>query len=152
MADRPLAEWAELASAASMRLAAGENMRGAGQFQAAIDSGLFAVLQPDLAKWGGHSGCLPVAQAALSAGRSYCPHYLGGALGLMHSLHLLAAVRGPGMLEVDANANPLREGLLQDHFVVSKGAVSLPDGPGLGLEPDLKELASLRSLHLERRA
>ena len=28
----------------------------------------------------------------------------------MHSLHLLAAVRGPGLLEVDANANPLREG------------------------------------------
>ena len=152
MADRPANEWAELAAVTPAPLAAGENMRGAGQFQEAIDSDLFAVLQPDLAKWGGHSGCLPVAQAALSAGRSYCPHYLGGALGLMHSLHLLAAVRGPGMLEVDANANPLREGLLQDHFVVSKGAVSLPDGPGLGLEPDLKELASLRSLHLERRA
>ena len=152
MADRPAAEWAELAAVASAPLAAGENMRGARQFQEAIDSGLFGVLQPDLAKWGGHSGCLPVAKAALAAGRSYCPHYLGGALGLMHSLHLLAAVRGPGMLEVDANANPLREGLLQDHFTVSNGAVSLPAGPGLGLEPDLKELASLRSLHLERRA
>jgi L-alanine-DL-glutamate epimerase-like enolase superfamily enzyme len=68
----------------------------------------------------------------------------------MHSLHLLAAVRGPGLLEVDANANPLREGLLQDVFSVSDGAVSLPDGPGLGLEPDLKKLAPLRSLHLER--
>lgn len=152
MADRPAAEWAELAAVAPTRLAAGENMRGAAQFQQAIDSGLYGFIQPDLAKWGGHSGCLPVARAALEAGRSYCPHYLGGALGLMHSLHLLAAVRGPGMLEVDANANPLREGLLQDRFVVAKGTVSLPAGPGLGLEPDLKELASLRSLHLERRA
>ncbi len=152
MADRPATEWAELAAVAPTQLAAGENMRGARQFQEAIDSGLFGILQPDLAKWGGHSGCLPVAKAALAAGRSLCPHYLGGALGLMHSLHLLAAVRGPGMLEVDANANPLREGLLQNHFTVSRGAVSLPAGPGLGLEPDLKELASLRSLHLERRA
>ena len=152
MADRPVEEWAELAAVAPTRLAAGENMRGAGQFQEVIDSGLFGVLQPDLAKWGGHSGCLPVAKAALAAGRSFCPHYLGGALGLMHSLHLLAAVRGPGMLEVDANANPLREGLLQNHFTVSNGAVSLPAGPGLGLEPDLKELAPLQSLHLERRA
>jgi L-alanine-DL-glutamate epimerase-like enolase superfamily enzyme len=152
MADRPTGEWAELASVAPARLAAGENMRGTGQFQDAIDSGLFGVLQPDLAKWGGHSACLPVAKAALAGGRSFCPHYLGGALGLMHSLHLLAAVRGPGMLEVDANANPLREGLLQNHFAVSEGCVSLPAGPGLGLEPDLKELASLRSLHLERRA
>jgi D-galactarolactone cycloisomerase len=150
MADRPAGEWAELAAAAPAPLAAGENMRGLVQFQEAIDSGLFGVLQPDLAKWGGHSGCLPVAQAALAAGRSYCPHYLGGAIGLMHSLHLLAAVRGPGLLEVDANTNPLREGLLQDVFSVSDGTVSLPDGPGLGLEPDLKKLASLRSLHLER--
>ena len=152
MADRPTAEWAQVAAAAPTRLAAGENMRGAGQFQAAIDSGLFGVLQPDAAKWGGHSGCLPVARAAIAAGRSYCPHYLGGAIGLLHSLHLLAAVRGPGLLEVDANPNPLREGVLQDVFTVKDGAVSLPGGPGLGLEPDIKELASLRSLHLERRA
>ncbi len=151
-ADSPFADWSKVAAAAPAPLAAGENMRGVAQFQDAIDSGLFGVLQPDAAKWGGHSGCLPVAKAALAAGRSYCPHYLGGAIGLMHSLHLLAAVRGPGMLEVDANANPLREGLLQDHFAVAGGAVSLPDGPGLGLEPEIKKLASFRSLHLERRA
>jgi L-alanine-DL-glutamate epimerase-like enolase superfamily enzyme len=152
MADRPAAEWRELAAVAPTRLAAGENMRGADRFQAAIRSGLFGVLQPDLAKWGGHSGCLPVARAALAAGRTFCPHYLGGAVGLMHSLHLLAAVRGPGMLEVDANPNPLREGLSRELFTVAEGMVSLPAGPGLGLEPDFKELASLRSLHLERRA
>ena len=85
-----------------------------------IDSGLFGFIQPDAAKWGGHSGCLPVAKAALAAGRTFCPHYLGGAIGLMHSLHLLAAVRGPGLLEVDANANPLREGLLQNLMTVTR--------------------------------
>jgi L-alanine-DL-glutamate epimerase-like enolase superfamily enzyme len=70
----------------------------------------------------------------------------------MHSLHLLAAVRGPGLLEVDANPNPLREGLLGDLLAVAEGCVSLPDGQGLGLEPDLKPLANLRSLHIERHA
>jgi D-galactarolactone cycloisomerase len=65
---------------------------------------------------------------------------------------LLAAVRGPGLLEVDANPNPLREGLLGDLLTVRDGCVSLPGRQGLGLEPDIKELASLRSLHLERRA
>ena len=110
------------------------------------------MIQPDAAKWGGHSGCLPVAKAALAAGRMYCPHFLGGAIGLVHSLHLLAAVRGPGLLEVDANANPLREGLLGDLLAVRDGVVSLPGGQGLGLEPDIKSLASLQSLHLERHA
>ncbi|MFO1085574.1 MAG: mandelate racemase/muconate lactonizing enzyme family protein [Reyranellaceae bacterium] len=152
MADRPMTEWTQVAAAAPTALAVGENLRGAGPFQAAIDSGLFSILPPDVAKWGGHSGCLPVARAALAAGRTYCPHYLGGAIGLLHSLHLLAAVRGPGMLEVDANANPLREGLLGDLLTVRDGCVSLPGGQGLGLEPDLKPLANLRSLHIERRA
>jgi len=152
MADRPAAEWTQIAALAPAPLAGGENLRGAGPFQAMIESGLFGFVQPDLAKWGGHSGCLPVARAALAAGRTFCPHYLGGAIGLMHSLHLLAAVRGPGLLEVDANANPLREGLLHDVLTVKDGCVSLPGGQGLGLEPDLKPLLPLRSLHLERRA
>lgn len=150
--DRPLAEWVQVAAAAPAQLAGGENVRGAGAFQEMIDSGLFGVIQPDAAKWGGHSGCLPVARATLAAGRSFCPHFLGGAIGLMHSLHLLAAVRGPGLLEVDANPNPLREGLLGDLLTVREGSVQLPGGQGLGLEPDLKPLANLRSLHIERQA
>ena len=152
MADRPLTEWTQVAAVAPTQLAGGENLRNAGPFQEVIDSGLFGVIQPDAAKWGGHSGCLPVARAALAAGRSYCPHFLGGAIGLVHSLHLLAAVRGPGLLEVDANPNPLREGLLGDLMAAHEGTVSLPGGQGLGLEPDLKPLINLRSLHIERRA
>lgn len=151
-ADRPLPEWVQVAAIAPTRLAGGENIRGAGAFQQAIDSGVFGVLQPDAAKWGGHSGCLPVAKAALAAGQTYCPHFLGGAVGLMHSLHLLAAVRGRGLLEVDGNPNPLREGLLGSLLNVTDGSVSLPDGPGLGLEPELKPLTNFRSLHIERRA
>jgi L-alanine-DL-glutamate epimerase-like enolase superfamily enzyme len=151
-ADRPAGEWIQVAAGAPTRLAGGENFRGAGAFQQAIDSGLFGFLQPDAAKWGGHSGCLPVARAALAAGRTYCPHFLGGAIGLLHSLHLLAAVRGPGLLEVDANPNPLREGLLGSLLDVTGGCVSLPGGQGLGLEPDLKPLANFRSLHIERHA
>jgi L-alanine-DL-glutamate epimerase-like enolase superfamily enzyme len=150
--DRPTAEWVQVAAAAPAQLAGGENVRGAGAFQDMIDSGLFGVIQPDAAKWGGHSGCLPVARATLAAGRSFCPHFLGGAIGLMHSLHLLAAVRGPGLLEVDANPNPLREGLLGDLLTVRDGSVQLPVGQGLGLEPDLKPLANRRSLHIERHA
>ena len=131
-ADRPTAEWTQVAAAAPTQIAAGENLRGAGPFQEMIDSGLFGTVQPD------------------AAGRTYCPHFLGGALGLLHSLHLLAAVRGPGLLEVDANANPLREGLLGDLLTVRDGCVSLPGGQGLGLEPDIKSLAPLQTLYLER--
>src|SRR5690606_12087963 len=100
-ADRPADEWRTLAAAATAALAGGENLRGRDAFQAAIDGGWLDVIQPDVAKWGGLSGCRDVARAALAAGRRYCPHFLGGGIGLIASAHLLAAVGGDGLLEVD---------------------------------------------------
>ena len=110
------------------------------------------VIQPDCAKWGGATANLRVGRAALAAGLSYCPHFLGGAIGLIHSLHLLAAVRGPGLLEVDVNRNPLREALLEGLFPVIDGAIALPDGPGLGFEPEVARLAAHLTLRTERLA
>src|SRR3546814_2737114 len=74
-----------------IRLAGGENLRGETAFGAAIDAGDLSLIQPDVAKWGGVSGCLAVARRALAAGRVYCPHYLGGGIGLAASAHLRSA-------------------------------------------------------------
>jgi len=151
-ADRPDWEWAQVNAAARSPLAAGENWRGMPAYQRALADEFLAILQPDLCKWGGLSGTLPVAQAIVGSGRTYCPHFLGGGIGLFASLHLLAAVRGPGLLEVDANPNPLREGLVGSLFRLQSGEAPLPDGPGLGFEPDLTPFAGLRTLHTEQRA
>jgi L-alanine-DL-glutamate epimerase-like enolase superfamily enzyme len=150
-ADRPEWEWAQVTAAARSPLAAGENWRGMPAYQRALADDFLAVLQPDLCKWGGLSGTLPVAQTIVGAGRTYCPHFLGGGVGLFASLHLLAAVRGPGLLEVDANPNPLRGDLVGDVFRLQEGEILLPEGPGLGFEPDLTPFASLRTLHTEQR-
>jgi D-galactarolactone cycloisomerase len=152
VADRPAEEWQALRSVMRTSLAGGENLRGRDVFDAAIRAGYFDVLQPDACKWGGISATLPVARAALAADRIYCPHYLGGAVGLMASLHLLAAAGGPGLLEVDANANPLREGLLDGLVTVHEGRVAVPRQPGLGIVPDLRPLRDLLVLHLECRS
>jgi L-alanine-DL-glutamate epimerase-like enolase superfamily enzyme len=108
-ADRPMHEWQRLAAAAPMALAAGENAIGDDAFAALIASKAIAVVQPDLAKWGGISGVLRVAARIEAAGLRYCPHYLGAGIGLLASAHVLAA-RGVGasLLEVDSNENPLR--------------------------------------------
>jgi D-galactarolactone cycloisomerase len=135
-ADAPLHEWRHLAATSPIPLAAGENLRGEGAFDEAIGSGAFGVIQPDAAKWGGISGCLPLARRVLAAGLRYCPHWLGGGIGLMASAHLLAAAGGDGMLEVDCNPNPLREGLAMPFPALEDGRVVLPDRPGLGIAPD----------------
>jgi L-alanine-DL-glutamate epimerase-like enolase superfamily enzyme len=136
-ADRSLADWQALARQSPIPLAAGENMRGNAEFRAAVASGAFTVLQPDMGKWGGFSGCLPVAQHVVSAGRTFCPHWLGGGIGLVASMHLKAGVGGPGYVEVDANPNPLRDLLAVPAPAVHDGAVTLSDTPGLGVAPDL---------------
>lgn len=145
-ADSPIAEWRALACAVGTPLAAGENLRELSQFEIAATSGAFGILQPDIAKWGGFSGCLGVARTIQDAGVTYCPHWLGGGLGLVASAHLLAAVGGPGLLEVDSNDNPLREGLANPFPVLlMDGSYDLGEAPGLGVEPDPACLASYGS-------
>jgi len=140
-ADTPLPEWRKLAQASPIPLAGGENMRGEDMFAEAIVSGAFAVIQPDLGKWGGFSGCLPVVRQAIDAGRMLCPHWLGGGIGLMASMHLRAAAGGEGYVEVDSNPNPLRELLATPMPQLENGIVTLADHPGLGAEPNLKDAA-----------
>jgi D-galactarolactone cycloisomerase len=136
--DRPVQEWRALAADVSIPLAAGENICGDDNFRAAIEGGYLAVVQPDVAKWGGFSGCLRIGREAIRQGLRYCPHFLGGGLGLMASAHLLAAVGGDGRLEVDVNPNPLRETLAIPFPKIYQGMLRLPQAPGLGVEPNLK--------------
>lgn len=131
-ADAPPEHWARLA-AQPIPLAGGENIAGEAAFSETIARGHLAVVQPDVAKWGGVSGCVAVARDALARGRSYCPHFLGGGIGLMASAHVLGSVGGPGLLEVDVNPNPLRDafdGTLPD---VTTGHLPLLSAPGLGI-------------------
>jgi L-alanine-DL-glutamate epimerase-like enolase superfamily enzyme len=93
-------------------------------------------VQPDLGKWGGFSGCLPVVKEIRASGLRYCPHWLGGGIGLAASAHLLAAVGGGGLLEVDANPNPLRDEIFPAAVSVKGGAITLSEAPGLGAVSD----------------
>lgn len=137
-ADAPLSDWLTLRQRSSIALAAGENLQGEATFAEAITSGAFDVVQPDLAKWGGISGTWPVIQRIRAAGLRYCPHYLGAGVGLLASAHVLAAAGGDGLLEVDANQNPLRSGLAPMLASVVDGQVNLGDGHGLGADFDLQ--------------
>lgn len=151
-ADRPIAEWAELALLSPVPLAGGENVMGYEAFAALIADGNHGVIQPDMLKWGGVTGAFAVGRHAVQAGRSYCPHWLGSGIGLLAAAQVLAAVGGPGLLEHDVMENPLREALAQPFPRVQQGLFPLPDGPGLGAEPDLKAAADWLVTQTEYRA
>ena len=142
-ADRPWSEWRSLRQHAPAPLSAGENVAGVEAFESLFAAGAVQVVQPDVAKWGGISGTLPVIRRIQAQGLRHCPHYLGAGIGLLHSAHLLAAtgVTGEqGWLEVDANDNPLRTLLCGTLNEVREGRARLGHGAGIGIEPDLQAL------------
>lgn len=145
-ADRPREEWRRLRASAKIPIAAGENISSVEGFEEVLAEDVLGVVQPDIAKWGGLSESASLARDILKSGKTFCPHYLGGGIGLLASAHLLAGIGGDGWLEVDTNDNPLR-----DHFCgpvkkVREGAVWLNEEPGLGVVPDLSAIACHRSM------
>jgi L-alanine-DL-glutamate epimerase-like enolase superfamily enzyme len=144
-ADRPRKEWQSLRSSTDLPLAAGENIASRAAFDEVLGDDVLQIVQPDIAKWGGLSLCSMVARDILESGKVFCPHYLGGGIGLLASAHLLAGVGGDGLLEVDCNDNPLRELFCGPVLTIAGGMVTLGDDPGLGIAPDLRSIEKYRT-------
>lgn len=142
-------QWQALADHSTIPLAGGENIIGDADFNCAIKSGHLSVIQPDMTKWGGVSGCLAVARNALANGRRFFPHFLGAGIGMAASAELLAGVGGDGLLEVDVNDNLLRSIFFDGGEPVADGMWKCSDGPGLGIDDIPDGLEQLQTLYTE---
>ena len=150
-ADEPAEHWAELAMISRVPLAGGENVMGLAAFDALIRARHLSVVQPDICKWGGLSGCRMVANRIVAAGLRYCPHWLNSGVGLHAAAHLLSAVGGDGMLEHDAMENPLQAVLAEPLPPLVDGRFTLTRAPGLGVEPNLGAAKAFLVTHKELR-
>ena len=109
-----------------------------------ISEGYIEIVQPDLANGRiikNNANC----EGSYRRKKLYCPHFLGGGIGLLASAHALAAAGGNGILEVDCNPNPLRTFFIDDFFNKSMSTMILSDEPGIGAEPDLLAIAEYRT-------
>ena len=147
LADAALEAWVNLKKEINIPLAGGENLSGNNVFESFINSDVFSYIQPDIAKWGGFSKCFPLVKKITERGKHYCPHFLGGGIGLIASTHLLSASHSKGILEVDINENPLRSDLIGDLLFANKGYATLSEKPGLGYEPQLKNIKKYLVAH-----
>jgi len=145
------AAYASLARDLAIPLAGGEILESVGDAEPFLRAGSFDLVQPDVSICGGIGGVLEIAVAATGAGRFAVPHACNGAISLAATLQLLAVLPVPAgapswaepILEHDVGENPIRTGLLATPLKLDDGWVTIPNGPGLGVEVDEEGLRRL---------
>lgn len=141
--DAAAETWRDLAAVAPMPLAGGENMISEAELLRAIDLRALSVIQPDMTKWGGFTGNLPIGRRVVQAGQRFCPHMFGGGVGTLAAAHLLAASNAPGgTLEWGVSLNPPRDAMLGRSPLA--GILQLGDAAGLGVADADAELSKYR--------
>ncbi len=113
-------------------ISAGECTGSVAELRAMIAAGAVDVVQPSVSKLG-LSAMLEVGAMARAAGIRMVPHspYFGP--GLLATLHLLAA--GEVAEPIEIYAADLARAPYGAALVPVRGAIAVPQGPGLGLEP-----------------
>lgn len=122
--------------ATGVPIACGENACTAFQFRQMIEAGGISYLQPSVTKVGGITEMRKIIALAEVHGATLMPHspYFGP--GLLASLHLLSTLPDECLAEyfyfkempADFYGEPMR---------CRDGMTAVPDGPGLGLDPDM---------------
>jgi D-galactarolactone cycloisomerase len=141
--------YAALRRLTSLRIAAGEMVRGAFEARDLIVRGGVDVVQPDAVLAGGLGGCRRIAALADLCGRTFTPHTWSNGLGLLANLHLALAVSSCPFVEVPLDppawTPERRDWLLPAPLeLAADGTIAPPPGPGLGVIPDLHALEAHR--------
>ena len=125
---------AQLRRNGSMPVAAGENACTEFQFAQMLQAGAVDYAQPSVTKVGGVSEFVKVAALAREHNVTLAPHspYFGA--GLLATLHLCAAL--PETTHVEHFCLDLEASPFDKHVLMCDGEYAVPDGPGLGVEPD----------------
>ncbi len=129
----------EVSEALSVAVTGGEQDWDLATWQRMIDMRAVDVVQPDVMYMGGIGRTLRVVAMAAAAGIPVTPHSANLSLVTVCTMHLLGAIPNAGRyLELSIEGPdyyPWQEGLfLGDPFAVSDGSVSIPAGPGWGVE------------------
>jgi L-alanine-DL-glutamate epimerase-like enolase superfamily enzyme len=124
------------ANAAGIRVAAGENAAGLHDFRPLFAAPAIDIAQPSVTKIGGITEMRKIIALAEAHSVRLIPHCAYFGPGLLASLHLAASVPGPPVpferLYVDLEASPLAP-----WTEAVNGKMRVPQGPGLGCDPDI---------------
>ncbi|WP_102223875.1 mandelate racemase/muconate lactonizing enzyme family protein [Acidimangrovimonas sediminis] len=130
-------------------VASGETWQGRWAMKEPLETRCIDIVQPDLCGTGGFTEMKRIMDMAVLSGVRLVPHVWGTAVQIAASLQFMAAqIPDPvrvnpvaPILEFDRTHNPFRQAIVTRPIEHENGVVSIPDGPGLGIEIDRAALA-----------
>jgi L-rhamnonate dehydratase len=134
----------ELTDGSSLMIACGEQEATEWGFQQLIERARVDVLQPDLTRCGGFTVARKIVHMAERANRLVIPHSWCSDLLTAASLHLNAFQRRATFVEFNTSQGPLSRTLVTEPLRLVDGHISVPDGPGLGVEVNEETIARFR--------
>ena len=151
VAPEDLDGYRELRQGLRVNISGGEAEFNRWGWRALLESRGLDIAQPEVCALGGISEYLRVLALCHAHFTPVVNHVWGSAVAVATNMHLLAAMPPlPGglhpwepMLEFDTTHNTFRDELLtepldiQGQVTASGGQVAIPDGPGIGVTPDL---------------
>ena len=126
---------ARLRREAGIPIAAGENVSTLMDFQHLLRAGAVDFVQPSPAKMGGITELRKVFALANAHNTSVMVHTFYDGPGLLAGVHASAALGGADSL-VEWRYFDLEAQLYGDAIIPKNGAIAVPQGPGLGIEPN----------------
>jgi L-alanine-DL-glutamate epimerase-like enolase superfamily enzyme len=125
--------WRRLNSAVSIPVTGGEVWSVVSDYRGFIDTGAADIVQPDVG-FTGVEEWMRISRFAESRGVSIIPHsWHNGLMGVTHA-HLISTLQKPIYVELCMIQGPLQWAILADPPKVENGVLSIPPGPGLGVE------------------
>jgi L-alanine-DL-glutamate epimerase-like enolase superfamily enzyme len=130
-------ETKQVKDALSIPIAGGEQEPSMHNFRWLIGNRALDIVQPDMFYFGGMVRSMKVAQMANAFGMSCVPHISGSGIGYLYMMHFVSAIPNAGPFHEFKGFNkniPLE--CATSNLESKDGIVTVPSGPGLGVEID----------------
>ena len=147
----------QVQAAVPMPVAGGENLRTRYEFKDFFARRAYDIAQPDVVNAGGITEMRNIAMTANSYGILVNPHVWGSPVMIAASLHLASTIppcppayeprpyEQEPVMEFDRTPSGIREGITAEPFDQQDGFITVPTGPGLGVEIDEDAVRRLAS-------
>ena len=130
----------EIAAKSPVPVATGEGLLSRFDFRHLLDARGAAIIQPDVIHCGGITEMRKIANLAEVYGVEVAPHQWYGPVAHVASLAAMSVCRNFLIQEWDGARDSIYQELTNGKYPVQKdGVVTLPEGPGLGIEVDFAQ-------------